>query len=112
MPTAEHTRYVNRRLGAATRKYERALKKFMADSVFYHQQTYFEFKPNKDSVECTTYFRLPGDPMKYRFDYEINLGWGSPLPRVDEIRNILWRSFVDYRKERGGLVRSATRAIV
>ena len=92
------------------RKYEQALKKFMDDSVFTHQQTYFEFKPSKDSVEVTTYFRLPGDPMKYRFDYEINLL--NRLPRVDAIRNLLWSSFVDYRKGRDSILRSATQAIV
>jgi len=109
MPTKADTRRVERRFPAAQRKYGMALKKFMADSVFTHEQTYFEFKPQKDTVECTTYFRVHGDPMKYRFDYEINLL--EPLPRVGEIRTLLWRSFVDYRKERGGLVRSATQAV-
>ena len=109
MPTRADTRRVERRMPAAKRKYEKALRKFMDDSVFMHQQTYFEFKPQKDSLEVTTYFRLPGDPMKYRFDYEMCLE--KRLPRVDEIRNLLWRSFVDYRKQRDGLVRPATQAV-
>lgn len=84
----------------------------MVDSVFTHEQTYFEFKPTKDSVEVTTYFRVQGDPKKYRFDYEMVLL--ERLPRVGEIRNVLWRSFVDYKKGEkptGSAVRGATDAI-
>lgn len=106
MPTRADTKRAERRFPAAQRKYRLALEKFMDESVFTHQQTYFEFKPQKDTVECTTYFMLPGDPKKYRFDFEINLL--EKLPGVDVIRNILWRSFVDYRKSLPAMVRGAT----
>lgn len=106
MPTAADTRRVERRLPAAQRKYGMAIAKFKRDSIFTHEQTYFEFKPNKDAVECTTYFRIDGDPKKYRFDYEINLL--ERLPSVNTIRNLLWWSFVDYRKGLGGALRGAT----
>lgn len=106
MPTAADTRRVERRLPAARRKYGMAIAKFKRDSIFTHEQTYFEFKPNKDAVECTTYFRIDGDPKKYRFDYEINLL--ERLPSVNTIRSLLWWSFVDYKKSIPSGVRSAS----
>ena len=106
MPTKAEQRKAQRRLPAAQRKYKQALNKFINQCVFTHYETFYEFKPNKDSLEVTTYFKIRGDLEKYRFDYEFCLE--KRLPRVDEIRDTLWRSYVDYRKGRGGDIRAAT----
>lgn len=106
MPTKAEQRKAERRLPAAKRKYGLALRKFSKDSVFTYCETFYEYKPRKDSLEITTFFKVNGDPEKYRFDYEILLE--ERLPRVDVIRDALWWSFVDYRKGLGGDIRAAT----
>lgn len=82
----------------------------MVTSTFNHQETYYDFKVNKCSVEVTTFFRLKGDPTKYRFDYEINLL--ERLPSVHFIRNLLWDSLSDYREGNLGPVGDAANTIV
>lgn len=110
MRTTADTRRVERRYPAAQRRYRQALKKYIDDGVLTSEHTYYEFKPTKDTVEITTFFRLPGDSTKYRFDYEIDLT--QHLPRVSYIRVLLWRSFVNYQKQYpgvSGVIRASTR---
>lgn len=101
MVSPTHTRAVERRLPAAKRKYQKAIQRFINESVFTSQTTYFEFKPRKDAVEITTYFMVNGDTQRYRFDYEINLSPECKLPLVGEIRDFMYRSFKDYKKGMG-----------
>lgn len=74
------------KLDAATKKFNAAVSVF--DHIFDKVQVFPEFKPMKNSIEYTMFFKFKGE--KYRFDYEIELD--KKLPRVSDIRNILWNT--------------------
>lgn len=98
MPTRADTRRIERRLEPAKRKYRAALAPILAQPEFDNHQTFFEFKPQKETVEVTTMFQYKGE--RYRFDYEVGLS--HRLPRVGTIRGFFWDSLGEYRKSQPG----------